>query len=535
MTASRCDCGAGCTRPSKSMRLSRDLAKAATGFEAVVGRTPKGFCCPVCLREMNPMCATIAHAPARSVGGRPVVFLCRDCNSSLGSQLEAAAATFSDWAHQDKTGKRVVKARFGKADGPSAYFRATLSNEDIGRHAIRLEELGPVPDYVRDRLAPDGERRSLQLHEPSPEHARLAFVSWAYLVLFAKFGYSYVLTAAADLVRMDLADGRASRLGLGVTVNRGRDTFPVPHGEVVLVSTAPFGPSPRFTLVGLGAQFDATLVTLPLAFDSTADRVRTIQTLAADDGSLQAHVVGIPLADLYAEAAASNYLDSVCRLVYGEGGRTLTLVGTTAQDSAAQLRAARPLSKWTSPRRVRPKPTKEWRRGLTDLPARLAIEDWSSWVAEDVAWRLTASGASDDLIGLVKQLCLSSTPIQLGSSLKGLVPAHVSAHVDDARRVLLEGARPREVDPMGAANAISQLRLLRAKLGLQASINTEVFAEVIEEGSYAGVHALRMVVDDRQLVVGPYYSFRTLLLAVRFILPPWMEGAPAVSPSIGES
>ena len=72
------------------------------GARALVAARPAGpevYCCPLCLRgfdaeHMDHL--SIEDVPPRSVGGRPLLLTCRECNNKHGTELDAHAKAGRD-------------------------------------------------------------------------------------------------------------------------------------------------------------------------------------------------------------------------------------------------------------------------------------------------------------------------------------------------------------------------------------------------------------------------------------------------------
>jgi hypothetical protein len=200
-----CSCGGGCIdrSPSESRFLAGQVAAGAKGFREVVGREVRGFCCPLCTRELDEGCASVAHAPSEAIGGRPRTFLCRRCNSFLGTAFEASA--IDAVRRSSDPGSQEWTVRFGRKGGPMIVSRAVFETGDDGNPRVTLDPIGDLSPYVLE----DFERHRhgpmmLQVRGESDLPTKLAFLSWAFLALFARFGYTYALARCSRLVRKAL-------------------------------------------------------------------------------------------------------------------------------------------------------------------------------------------------------------------------------------------------------------------------------------------------------------------------------------------
>src|SRR5437773_6494113 len=101
--------------------LQRNLGVAAEGLRAVTGLETADFCCPLCARLLPSDCASVAHAPAKEVGGRPRAFLCKACNNFLGTAYESSADAMIEAARQAGAGVSTTRASATAPGGATIY------------------------------------------------------------------------------------------------------------------------------------------------------------------------------------------------------------------------------------------------------------------------------------------------------------------------------------------------------------------------------------------------------------------------------
>jgi hypothetical protein len=166
--------------------------------------TENPYICPLCAQPY-PRTAiadgtlTFEDAPPKSYGGKPVALSCKPCNNALGSSLDAPLSTLD--------GNEMSPCRLA-IDGveviayqeirPDGRFFAIPENQNNPSHRAQffkgLERVTHQPPgqltYKRDMM----KRR----------RADLAWLKAAYIVAFARWGYSYAFSPALRVVREQL-------------------------------------------------------------------------------------------------------------------------------------------------------------------------------------------------------------------------------------------------------------------------------------------------------------------------------------------
>lgn len=123
--------------------------------------------------------ASLAHAPAEALGGRPVAFLCRSCNRFLGTAYEAALTEAIRRSPDSETGRQQMTVKFGPTGGPLAYRSMILERGDFDPASVRLtlSQLGKRSEFVDDALRKSAKGRVLQFKGENDSVFRLAFLS----------------------------------------------------------------------------------------------------------------------------------------------------------------------------------------------------------------------------------------------------------------------------------------------------------------------------------------------------------------------
>jgi hypothetical protein len=169
-----------------------------------------GYVCPLCLFEFDESelaDLSFEHAPPRSLGGRPVALTCRSCNSHAGARMDAHAERAE--AHLDfatgssgrpirgmmRTDEAVLRGNFQRVGDQFRFFGVPQANPPWAPQQQMK---------VLDRWRPDpvGKEFKFQSSEPWSDSAVSAcWLRAAYLVAFAKWGYSYILQDELEVVR----------------------------------------------------------------------------------------------------------------------------------------------------------------------------------------------------------------------------------------------------------------------------------------------------------------------------------------------
>jgi len=202
--------GIAITRPES------DTIKSLTDF----------YACPLCLRPFHrstlegprdriPL--TIEDVPPRSVSrGIPKTKLltCRKCNSETGTRIDRALKDLIRW-HDFAP---------GHSDEPR---RCTMGGQDcIVQTRLRLDEKGGLRVHIVDKATSPAEKEmflsgfrkgnykfTASFRLPDVSRAWVSILKSAYLLMFAEFGYSYLMfTRSMDRVRLQIRESDKSHV-----------------------------------------------------------------------------------------------------------------------------------------------------------------------------------------------------------------------------------------------------------------------------------------------------------------------------------
>lgn len=512
----RCQCGGRCPATAPAPRLASQLARARRGFSRVTGRNLVGFCCPLCLRLLPDSCASLAHAPARALGGRPVAFLCRACNGYLSRSFEAAAIS-SLAAIGAGSNRQELTVRFGPKGGPQLFHRALLETDGVGNQRLTLLPLGKIPGALGEDMRknrPSG--FTMEFTFATNTAIRLAFMSWAFVGAFGRFGYSYALGRSSRLPRAALLDQTAT-MDDHYLITYGPVVVPFPRPEVSLMLVQLEPEQPPLGLVALGVAFRPfAAVCLPIADDPTGRRVIRLGAITDDTGIFDRPVVAVPFEAAFPESRAASQLGGACLYVLGESNGTATLVGTSPAEAAATLAGARAPNEVTAARSRRRRASRgESVEDEIDLPTGLSSSTWVEAALDDVLSRMQRDGTSDpQAVERLRHVARADGPAAMMSAVASELDGVLASHVTDAYR-LFSLAQP--VDDIPWSVAEDRMRRLGRALRLDLRV-AGYSSHAHDDRPIVVAHSCRLVVGDTDRVVGPYYTVRTLLLAIEGVL-----------------
>ena len=516
----KCRCGAGCpTRSQINPRLSRILNRSGRDLAAEVCRSSEAqFCCPLCLRFLPHQCATVAHFPARQLGGRNVTVLCKACNNYIGTALESTAVQLLT---ESGSTVSVTRVRIGRqGEDPSIVMEGRFSTDPTtGDHALELNPVGggrggdtPAMAYLASRAEEFLEGFSMDFVRPSDYPVNVAFLAWSYLHWFGKLGYSFALSPALTRVRATILEPESRRTGRAFFYGQGSLELPLRRPEAVLVQQATNRDAPErnaLELLGVGSVWKNWVCVLPLAADREATVYDHLDLLAGDQNRLQAVLVEVPFDDVFPEARSRKPGERAGAGINTAEGGVIPIVGLLPGDAEATLRDpfVPPLRR-ASPRR---RPRAVNRSPIVALPVAMDVPAWSHMAASVVASHASAA-VSADVERLVDDLAHG---VERWSDVEALVPLDVRSHLEDAYRLLVRGEPVSDVDSTTSADIHQFVDRLSYRLPGHA-MPVIAFSQ-FALGDEGDLYWCRADVEyaDHAVVLGPFYTLRTLLVALR--------------------
>lgn len=198
-----------------------------TAAAAIAAGSPY-YACPICLRFFSEGAVaqgllTIEDVPPKSVGGRPMVLTCKDCNNSAGRDLDAHAHR-AELMRQFKTTHQLPRTRARvRLAGDERWVASDVAMSAQDGHIV-LKKKGSragnaeALEAALSAHAAQGTWRELEIKLSFPaltHNVRRANASWlraAYLAQFALWGYRLVLTPDYERIRKQFQDPLASDL-----------------------------------------------------------------------------------------------------------------------------------------------------------------------------------------------------------------------------------------------------------------------------------------------------------------------------------
>jgi hypothetical protein len=162
------------------------------------------YICPLCERPF-PRTAifdgtlTFEDAPPKSYGGKPVALTCKGCNNASGSALDAPLSTLDSAAMSPcRIGINGVEVIAYQEIRPDGRFFAIPENQN---NPTNREQFFRGLENVTAK--PSGQL-TYKWDTVKRRRADLAWLKAAYIVAFARWGYSYAFSPAFRIVREQL-------------------------------------------------------------------------------------------------------------------------------------------------------------------------------------------------------------------------------------------------------------------------------------------------------------------------------------------
>ncbi|NVO84228.1 hypothetical protein [Hymenobacter terrestris] len=153
---------------------------------------------------------TIEHAPPESLGGSGGTLTCKECNSTAGTEIDAYLVgrlrEIESRAFMPETETRV------KVTNGGVTVQGKIAVDKHGTmtmtHDIKLNHPGKLADFI-ERVNPD--TNPLINIQFNNRNNKTDFARWqvgllksAYLLIFKRYGYSFILDSVYDIVRKQI-------------------------------------------------------------------------------------------------------------------------------------------------------------------------------------------------------------------------------------------------------------------------------------------------------------------------------------------
>ena len=176
------------------------------------------FICPICLRQFSEgdldskslNMLTIEHAPPESLGGSGGTMTCKECNSVAGTEIDAyLVGRLRELDSRGFLPNTETRARVTSGD-ITVQGKITVDKDGIMTMTHDAKHNHPVKlaNFI-DRVGPDS---NPIIHiEFANKNNKISFHRWqigllktAYLLLFKKFGYAFILDKVYDPIRQQI-------------------------------------------------------------------------------------------------------------------------------------------------------------------------------------------------------------------------------------------------------------------------------------------------------------------------------------------
>ena len=160
------------------------------------------YLCPLCMKPFTEQevrtILTEEDVPQASLGGSRIILTCRQCNSTCGSEIDVHLYN-------------AIKAREQRLFLPKTNRKVTVEKENLRLNAKLINEERNNPrvweNFHNNILLPD-EIIDIADHPLKRDKRRIgaALIKNAYLLLFAKAGYSFLTDSYYDDLRLQIAN-----------------------------------------------------------------------------------------------------------------------------------------------------------------------------------------------------------------------------------------------------------------------------------------------------------------------------------------
>lgn len=201
--------------------------------ELIITDRTDEYICPICMRgyeKKNLAKLSLEDAPQQALGGRKIAITCRDCNNTCGHSIDNHLYNMLEYIERSHfligTDHRIKIMDLDK-EKP---INATLEIKGKDDLKMLISENNNNPYSLKERLNKlvDGKEIMIQ-NEPlkvNVRRASAAIIKNAYIILFAKFGYSFMLDKQYDKIREQIMNPEPYILPDGLwTMQKNLDLF----------------------------------------------------------------------------------------------------------------------------------------------------------------------------------------------------------------------------------------------------------------------------------------------------------------------
>lgn len=249
------------------------------------------YICPICLEQFSvndldsnsPNMLTLEHAPPEVAGGHGVALTCKRCNSNSGREIDY---------HLTERLKEIDSRRLlpntsikGKITSGNITVQGNIDVDDNGvmkmTHSEKNNHVAKLLNFV-DTVDP--------LHNPlihiefdkiktDPTKLQIGLLKNAYILMFSKFGYSFILDGVYNIIREQIQYPNKNILPTNYWLN---ESFLLQEHEGIHICTTPTVESIFcvFPLISV-ARVHRYSVNLPIPYSSPMALVTNLKGLGA--------------------------------------------------------------------------------------------------------------------------------------------------------------------------------------------------------------------------------------------------------------
>jgi hypothetical protein len=191
----------------------------AANLSTVEPKTKDIFRCPMCLKDFDRSALevdqklTIGHIIPEAVGGKIFTLECGACNHNIGGTYDSHVDKMKkliDWVRRREGTKKLIHLKGGESDtaaylawekGQIAVIKAT--NWDDPNYHTSSKRLGSQFKQGSFKFTITAETRL------NCEWTILSAIHSAFLMMFYCFGYEYILSPEADIIRKIILERKA--------------------------------------------------------------------------------------------------------------------------------------------------------------------------------------------------------------------------------------------------------------------------------------------------------------------------------------
>lgn len=177
--------------------------------ESIIKTENNDYICPICLREFskdNINKLSLEDAPQYSLGGRKIAITCKECNNSCGHVIDSHLVRFIERLDEidfvagsnrriailDNNMKINADLEVGDNKGLKMILPQKINNpKQLQEHINNIKE-GDIIDIVN-------KKKDIDIKKVST-----AILKNAYIILFSKFGYDFLLDKHYDRIRQQI-------------------------------------------------------------------------------------------------------------------------------------------------------------------------------------------------------------------------------------------------------------------------------------------------------------------------------------------